>query len=151
NLFLRHQLNITLRRALPRPRFRGSDRGLLVWVALMCPGLLHFTQGGEPETGFRWHWGRFRAFWRWESRKRAGRPNVDCDLRDLIERMSRENPLWGAPRIHGELLMLGFNVAQSTVSKYMVRRHKLPSQSGRTFLLNHADAIASIDMCMVPT
>src|SRR5262249_31551219 len=92
-----------------------------------------------------------RALWRWKSRKRAGRPNIDCDLCDLILRMSRENPLWGAPRIHGELLMLGFDVAQSTVSKYMVRRRKPPSQSWRTFLLNHAQAIASIDMCVVPT
>jgi hypothetical protein len=88
-------------------------------------------------------------FWRWKSRHRAGRPRIG--LRDLIHRMSNENPLWGASRIHGELLMLGFEVAQSTVSKYMVRRRRPPSQSWKTFLRNHAEAIAAIDMCVVPT
>ena len=151
NLFLRHQLNIALRRALPRRRLRGSDRALLVWMVRLCPGLVDLAQVVKPQTILRWHRAGFRAFWRWKSRNRAGRPNIDRDLRDLIQRMSKENPFWGAPRIHGELLMLGFNVAQSTVSKYMARGHKPPSQSWRTFLLNHADAIASIDMCVVPT
>jgi transposase InsO family protein len=105
----------------------------------------------KPETILRWHRAGFAAYWRWKSRKRAGRPKIDRGLRDLILRMSRENPLWGAPRIHGELLMLGFDVAQSTVSKYMERSHRPPSQSWKTFLRNHADAIASIDMCVVPT
>ena len=90
-------------------------------------------------------------FWRWKSRNRAGRPRIDRGLRDLIRRMSRENPLWGASRIHGELLMLGFEVAQSTVSKYMVRGGRPPSQSWKTFLRNHAEAIAAIDMCVVRT
>ena len=151
NLFLRHQLNIALRRALPRPRLRDGDRALLVWMARTCPGLLDLAQVVKPETILRWHRAGFKAFWRWKSRNRAGRPKIDRGLRDLIQRMSRENPLWGAPRIHGELLMLGFDVAQSTVSKYMVRRRKPPSQCWKTFLLNHADAIASIDMCVVPT
>src|SRR5262249_20282395 len=151
NLFLRHQLNIALRQAPPRLRLHGSDRALLVWITRIWPNLLDLSQVVKPETILRWHRAGFKAFWRWKSRNRAGRRNIDCDLRDLIERMSRENPLWGAPRIHGELLMLGFDVAQSTVSKYMLRRYKPPSQSGRTFLLNHADAIASIDMCVVPT
>jgi hypothetical protein len=137
----------TLRRALPRRRLRGSDRALLVWMVR----LFDLAQVVKPETILRWHRAGFRAFWRWKSRNRVGRPNIDRDLRDLIQRMSRENPLWGAPRIHGELLMLGFNVAQSTVSKYMARGHKPPSQCWKTFLLNHADAIASIDMCVVPT
>src|SRR5262249_13286122 len=92
NLFLRHQLNIALRRALPQPRLRGSDRALLVWMTRMCPGLLDLAQVVKPETILRWHRAGFRAFWCWKSRKRAGRPNVDCDLRDLIQRMSRENP-----------------------------------------------------------
>jgi transposase InsO family protein len=83
--------------------------------------------------------------------KWAGRPRIDRGLRDLIQRMNRENPRWGASRIHGELLMLGFEVAQSTVSKYMVRRPNPPSQSWKTFLQNHAEAIAAIDMCVVPT
>ena len=90
-------------------------------------------------------------FWRWKSRRRAGRPRIDRGLRELIRRISRENPLWGASRIHGELLMLGFEVAQSTVSKYLVRSNRPPSQTWKTFLRNHADAIAAIDMVVVPT
>src|SRR5215470_1175392 len=88
--------------------------------------------------------------WRWKSRQRAGRPKIDRELRDLIRRMSRENPKWGASRIHGELLMLGFEVAQSTVSKYMVQGGS-PSQGWKTFFRNHAQAIAAIDLCVVPT
>jgi transposase InsO family protein len=151
NLFLRHQLNIALRRAPPRPRLYGSDRALLVWITGIWPNLLDLSQVVKPETILRWHRFGFKAFWRWKSRNRAGRPKIDRGLRDLIRRMCRENPLWGAPRIHGELLMLGFNVAQSTVSKYMMRRRKPPSQSWKTFLRNHAEAIAAIDMCVVPT
>src|SRR3974377_264966 len=90
-------------------------------------------------------------YWRWRSQKGAGRPKIDRGLRDLIRRMSQDNPLWGASRIHGELLMLGFKVAQSTVSKYMTRSRRPPSQSWKTFLRNHADAIAAIDLCVVPT
>jgi hypothetical protein len=104
----------------------------------------------RPVTVECWHRKGFGAFWRWKSRKRAGRPKIDRGLGDLIQRMSRENPRWGASRIHGELLMLGFEVAQSTVSKYMARRPKPPSQTWKTFLKNHAKAIAAIDMCVVP-
>ncbi|MGB8578122.1 MAG: integrase core domain-containing protein [Pseudolabrys sp.] len=151
NLFLRHQLNIALRQAPPRLRLRGSDRALLVGMTKLWPSLLSVTQVVQPETILRWHRKGFKAFWCWKSRKRAGRPKIDRGLRDLIPRMSRENPLWGASRIHGELLMLGFEVAQSTVSKYIVRRQNPPSQSWKTFLRNHAGAIAAIDMCVVPT
>ena len=151
NLFLRHQLNIALRRAPPRLRLRGSDRALLVWITRIWPNLLGLAQVIQPETILRWHRSGFRAFWRWKSRNRAGRPKVDRGLRDLIQLISRENPLWGAPRIHGELLMLGFEVAQSTVSKYMVRVRNPPSQTWKTFLRNHAGAIAAIDMCVIPT
>ncbi len=151
NLFLRHQLNIALRRALPRPRLRGSDRALLVWMTKLWPGLLGAAQVVQPETILRWHRAGFKMFWRWKSRNRAGRPRIDRSLRDLIQRMSRENPGWGASRIHGELLMLDFEVAQSTVSKYMTRPAKPPSQTWKTFLRNHAEAIAAIDMCVVPT
>ena len=151
NLFLRHQLNIALRRAPRRLRLCGSDRALLVWMTRIWPNLLDISQVVKPETILRWHRSGFKAFWRWKSRNRAGRPKVDRELRDLIRRMSRENPFWGAPRIHGELLMLGFEVAQSTVSKYMVRGRRPPSQSWKTFLQNHAEAIAAIDMCVVPT
>lgn len=151
NLFLRHQLNIALRRAPPRLRLSGSDRALLVWMTRNWPNLLDLAQVVQPETILRWHRSGFKAFWRWKSRNRAGRPRIDRGLRDLIQRISRENPLWGASRIYGELLMLGFEVAQSTVSKYMARASKPPSQTWKTFLQNHAEAIAAIDMCVVPT
>jgi hypothetical protein len=121
NLFLRHQLSIALRRAPPRLRLRGGDRALLVWMTRLWPGLLGVAQVVQPETILRWHRAGFKAFWRWKSRKRAGRPKIDRGLRDLIQRMSKENQQWGASRIHGELLMLGFEIAQSTVSKYIVR------------------------------
>ena len=151
NLFLRHQLNIALRRAPPRLRLRGSDRALLILMTMLWPRLLGIAQLVQPETLLRWHRAGFKAFWRWKSRNRVGRPKIDRGLRDLVQRMSRENPLWGASRIYGELLMLGFEVAQSTVSKYMARPPKPPSQSWKTFLRNHAQAIAAIDMCVVPT
>src|SRR5712691_11249771 len=151
NLFLRHQLSIALRRAPPRLRLRGSDRALLVWMTRLWPNLLGAAKVVQPETILRWHRAGFTAFWRWKSRKRVGRPKIDRGLRDLIRRMSRENSEWGASRIPGELLMLGFEVAQSTVSKYMVRGGAPPSQSWTTFLRNHAQAIAAIDLCVVPT
>jgi transposase InsO family protein len=150
NLFLRHQLSIALRHAPPRLRLHGSDRALLVWMTRLWPSLLGATQVVQPETILRWHRAGFKAFWRWKSRKRAGRPKIDRGLRDLIRRISKENPNWGASRIHGELLMLGFEVAQSTVSKYMVQGGS-PSQSWKTFFRNHAQAIAAIDLFVVPT
>jgi hypothetical protein len=151
NLFLRHQLTIALRQAPPRLHVRGGDRALLIWMTQLWPSLLGAVQVVQPETILRWHRAGFKAFWRWKSRNRVGRPKIDRDLRDLIQRMSRENSFWGASWIHGELLMLGFEVSQSTVSKYMVRPSKPPSQSWKTFLQNHAQAIAAIDMCVVPT
>jgi hypothetical protein len=116
----------------------------------LWPELLGVAQVVQPETILRWHRGGFKTFWRWKSRKRAGRPKIDHGLRDLIRRISRENPQWGASRIHGELLMLGFEVAQSTVSKYMARGGTPPSQSWKTFLRNHAQAIAAIDLFFRP-
>ena len=150
-LCLRHQLNIALRRRPSRLPLRGSDRALLVWMTRLWPSLLGTIQVVEPATILRWHRAGFRSYWRWKSRKRAGRPRIDRELRDLIRRMSQENPLWGAPRIHGELLKLGFELAELTVSKYMIRRRRPPSQSWRTFLRSHAEAIAAIDLCVVPT
>ncbi len=117
NLFLRHQLNIALRRAPSRVRLSSSDRALFVLMTKLWPNLVGMARLVQPETILRWHRTGFRVFWRWKSRNRAGRPKIDRGLRDLIRRMSSENPLWGASRIHGELLMLGFEVAQSTVSK----------------------------------
>jgi len=151
NLFLRHQLAIALRRAPPRLRLCSSDRALFILITKLWPSLLGAAQVVQPETILRWHRAGFKMFWRWKSRNRAGRPKIDRRLRDLIQRMSRENPLWGASRIHGELLMLGFEAAQSTVSKYMARPSKPPSQTWKTFLRNHAEAIAAVDMCVVPT
>jgi hypothetical protein len=140
NLFLRHQLSIALRRAPPRLRLRGGDRALLVWMTRLWPSLLGAAKVVQPETILRWHRSGFKAFWRWKSRKRAGRPKIDRGLRDLIQRMSKENQQWGASRIHGELLMLGFEVAQSTVSKYMVRGGTSPSQGWK----------AALAFCMEP-
>ena len=148
---LRHQLNIALRYAPPRVRLDGGDRAFMVWLVRLWPSLLDVVQVVQPETVLRWHREGFRIYWRWKSRKRAGRSRIDRGLRDLIRRMSQENPLWGASRIHGELLMLGFEVAQSTVSRYMKRGRRPPSQSWKTFLRNHANAIAAIDLCIVPT
>src|SRR5271156_3504410 len=151
NLFLRHQLNIASRRAPSHVRLSGGDRALLVLMTKLWPNLVGMARLVQPETILRWHRMGFGVFWRWKSRNRAGRPKIDRGLRDLIRRMSSENPLWGASRIHGELLMLGFAVAQSTVSKYMVRGRNPPSQSWKTFLRNHGEAIAAVDMCVVPT
>jgi transposase InsO family protein len=150
-LLLRHQLNLALRHASPRVRVRGGDRAFIVWMVRLWPNLIDAIRIVKPETVLRWHRAGFRAYWRWKSWKRVGRPRIDRGLRDLIRRMSQENPLWGASRIHGELMMLGFEVAQSTVSKYLVRGRRPPSQSWKTFLRNHADAIAAIDLCVIPT
>jgi hypothetical protein len=138
NLFLRHQLNIILRRPSQRLRLWGSDRALMIWMTRRWPNLLALARVVQPATILRWHRAGFRSYWRWKSQGQPGRPRIDHELRDLIRRMSQENPLWGAPRIHGELLKLGFDVAESTVSKYMIRRRGPPSQSWRTFLCNHA-------------
>lgn len=105
----------------------------------------------QPETIVRWHRTGFRYYWRWKSRLRGGRPQIKADLRALIRQMSMENPLWGAPRIHGELLKLGYEVAQSTVAKYIVKRRGAPSQGWRTFLRNHTLDIAAMDLFVVPT
>jgi hypothetical protein len=115
---------------------------LLVWMTRIWPGLLDISRVVKPETILRWHRSGFKAFWRWKFRNRAGRPKVDRELRDLIRRMSKEKPLWGAPRIHGELLMLGFEVAQSTVSKYMVQ--------GRMSLLRATGIVLSREGASTP-
>ena len=112
NLFLRHQLNIGLRGAPRRLRLRGSDRALMVWMTWLWPSLLGLSRVVQPDTILRWHRAGFRAYWRWKSGARPGRPRVSRELRELIQRMSKENSLWGAPRIHGELLKLGFEIAE---------------------------------------
>src|SRR5207244_1391989 len=95
----------------------------------------------KPETVIAWHRQGVRMFWTWKSRYRAGRPTVPLEVRRLIRGMSHANPLWGAPRIHGELLKLGIEVGQACVSKYMSRRRQPPSQTWRAFLRNHVDQI----------
>jgi transposase InsO family protein len=151
NLVLRHQVNILRRRALGRARLSNLDRLVFVWLYRISPTVVDAVAIIRPETLIRWHRRGFRAFWRWKSRSKGGRPMVSAEIRDLIREMSRANWLWGAPRIHGELLKLGIEVAESTVAKYMVRRPRRPSQSWTTFLRNHADGIAAADLFVVPT
>src|ERR1700738_1556743 len=121
NLVLRHQLNVLRRRTPKRPHLNNTDRFLFVWLYRWFPSVLEMVAIVRPETIIRWHRAGFRAYWRWGSRNRLGRTKVSAELRTLIGEMSRANALWGAPRIHGELLKLGFEVAQSTVARYMCR------------------------------
>jgi hypothetical protein len=123
----------------------------LVQLYRWFPSVLRAITIIRPDTLVRWHQSGFRRYWRWKSRFRGGRPQIAADLRALIRRMSAENPLWGAPRIHGESLKLGFEVSQSSVAKYMVKRRGPPSQGWRTFLRNHAPDIAAMDLFVVPT
>src|SRR6267154_2282656 len=116
----------------------------------LAPGVLDALKIVRPETVIRWHRAGFRAYWRWKSRPR-GRPKTPLEIRHLVREMSLANPLWGAPRIHGELLKLGIVVGQTTVAKYMARGRRPPSQGWKTFLHNLADGIASIDLFVVPT
>src|ERR1019366_6808224 len=129
NLVLRQQINVLRRRAPKRPHFNNTDRFLFVGLYHWFPSVLGAIAIVRPETIIRWHRAGFRAYWRWRSRNHVGKPKVSIELRTLIGEMSRANPLWGAPHIHGELLKLGFDVAQSTVSKYMVPRRGRPSQT----------------------
>ena len=150
-LVLRHQLNILRRQVPGRTRLSNLDRLLFVWLYRLWPDVVDAVTIIRPETLIRWHRLGFRAYWRWKSRPRAGRPPVPVEVRELIREMSRANWLWGAPRIHGELLKLGIEVAQSTVAKYMAKRPRRSGQSWKTFLRNHADGIAAIDLFVVPT
>ena len=151
NAVLRHQLIILRRRLHGRLRLTNHDRWFFIQLYRWFPAILRVLTIMRPETLVRWHRAGFRRYWRWKSRRRRGRPPVETELRALIRRMSIENPLWGAPRIHGELLKLGFEVAQSSVAKYIVKRRVPPSQGWRTFLRNHAPDIAAMDLFVVPT
>ena len=150
NLALRQQLAV-LKCTAKRPKLSTADR--LFWVALsrLWTGWPHALILVKPDTVIRWHRKGFKLYWTWKSRHRAGRPRIDAEIRMLIRRMARENPIWGAPRIHGELLKLGFEVSEATVSRYMPRRRKPPSQNWRTFLQNHAKDLVSVDFFVVPT
>src|SRR5665647_1026736 len=151
NAVLRHQLIVLQRKVRGRAHLTNNDRWFFVQMYRWFPSILKVVTIIEPETLVRWHRAGFRRYWRWKSRSRGGRPQIDVELRTLIRQMGMENLLWGAPRIHGELLKLGFSVAQSTVATYMVKRRGSPSQGWRTFLRNHAPDIAAVDLFVVPT
>src|ERR1700747_3612625 len=148
---LRHQLIVLRRRVSGRVHLTNGDRLFLIQLYRWFPSVLEVITIIRPETVVRWHRAGFRRYWRWKSRCLGGRPQIEADLRALIRRMSVDNPLWGAPRIHGELLKLGFEVAQSSVAKYMVKRCGPPSQGWSTFLRNHAPDIAAMDLFVTPT
>src|SRR5436190_24349944 len=139
-MVLRHQLNV-LRWQAPKPRLIPADRLPFVWLSRLFPSELSAITIVQPETVVLWRRTGFRLYWRWKSRSHGGRPKVPIEVRSLIRRMSMENPLWGAPRIHGELLKLGIEVAQSTVARYMARRPGGSGQTWKTFLRNHAAGI----------
>jgi transposase InsO family protein len=151
NAALRHQLVVLRRKMRGRVRLTNNDRWFFIQLYRWYPSILQVITIVQPETLVRWHRAGFRCYWRWKSRLRGGRPQIEAELHALIRRMSIDNPLWGAPRIHGELLKLGFEVAQSSVAKYMVKRHGPPSQGWRTFLRNHAPDITAMDLFVVPT
>jgi hypothetical protein len=150
-LFLRHQLNVLRRKSPRRVALNNIDRLVLTGLYYLAPQLLDALKIVKPETVIRWHRAGFRAYWRWKSRPHGGRPRTPPEIRQLIRDMSIANPLWGAPRIHGELLKLGIDAGQTTVAKYMAKRRRPPSQGWRTFLRSHADGIASMDLFVVPT
>jgi hypothetical protein len=146
NAALRQQLIVLRRRMKGRARLTNADRWFFVQLYRWFPSVLEVLTIIRPETLVRWHWAGFRRYWRWKSGEQGGRPQIQAELRALIRQMSVENPLWGAPRIHGELLKLGFEVAHSSVAKYMVRRWVPPSQGWGAFLHNHAPQIAAMDL-----
>ena len=150
-LALRQQLAMVTRKDR-KLRFRRRERLFWVWLYRIWPGCQETLAVFKADTLVRWHRQGFRLFWTWKSsRRRGGRPSISPEIRALIRRLSRENPLWGAPRVHGEIKMLGIEIAQTTVAKYMVRHRKPPSQTWRTFLDNHAKDLVSIDFFAVPT
>jgi len=150
-LVLRHQLNILRRTSPERPKFGSIDRLVIAGLCSLSPSVLSALAIVRPETVIRWHRRGFRLYWRWKSKSLGGRPKLSTDIRKLIRDISLANPLWGAPRIHGELLKLGIDVGQTTVAKYMARNRRPPSQGWKTFLRNHADGIAAMDLFVVPT
>ena len=151
NLVLRHQLGV-LQRSVKRPKFTGADRFLWAQLSQFWTGWRSALVIVKPATVIGWHRKGFRLFWTWKVRHgQPGRPTIPQDVRELIRKMSRDNPLWGAPRIHGELLKLGIHVGETSVGKYRVRSRKPPSQTWRTFLENHVRTLVSVDFFTVPT
>jgi hypothetical protein len=137
-LTLRQQINVLRRTAPKKQTFSSIDRLIFVCLYRLLPGVRDALAIVRPETVVKWHRAGFRLYWRSKSKARGGRPTVPLEIRKLIREMSIANPLWGAPRIHGELLKLGVGIGQTSVAKYMVRRRDPPSQGWRTFLRNHA-------------
>ena len=150
-LVLRHQLNVLRRRSPKRVAVSSMDRLVFVGLYRLAPEVLDGLKILKPATVIRWHRAGFRAWWRWKSRPRGGRPKAPDDIRQLIREMSVANPLWGAPRIQGELLKLGIDVGQTTVAKYIARGRRPSNQRWKTFFRNHADGVASTDLFVVPT
>jgi hypothetical protein len=150
-LILRHQLNIQRRHQPKRLAFSAMDRLIFVGLYRLAPNAIKALTIVKPDTVIRWHRTGFRLYWRWKSRHRCGRPAVPLEIRRLIREMSLANPLWGTPRIHGELLKLGIDIGQTSVAKYIARRRGPPSQGWKTFLRNHADGIVAMDLYVVPT
>ena len=140
---LQHQLAVLRRQRPGRPRLSSLDR--LLWVLLyrIWPQVIDAMVLVKPATVVEWHRKGSRFYWRWRSR-RPGRPKISPEIRNLIRRMSNANPLWGAPRIHGELLKLGIKVSQATVGRWMPWRPKVPSPTWRSFLRNHLPDIVAI-------
>src|ERR1700724_4821259 len=134
NAALRHQLIVLRRGPRGRVRLTNHDRWFFIQLYRWFPSILEVLTIIQPETLVRWHRAGFRRYWRWKSNPRGGRPRIEMELRALIRQMSTENQLWGAPRIHGELLKLGFSVAQSTSAQHMAKRRGPPRQGWRTFL-----------------
>src|SRR5258707_14875542 len=151
SLTLRHQLNVLRRKSPQRLTFTSSDRLVFAGLYRLAPGVLDALKIVRPETVIRWHRAGFRAYWRWTSRPRGGRPKTPLEIRHLIREMRITNPLWGAPRLHGELLKLGIDVGQTTVAKHIARGRRPPSQGRKTFLHNQADGIPSMYRLAVPT
>jgi transposase InsO family protein len=150
-LLLRHQLNVLRRKSPKRMAFTDVDRLVFARLYHLAPGVLNALKIVKPETVIRWHRAGFRAYWRRRSGPRGGRPQTPLEIRRLIRDVSIANPLWGAPRIHGELLKLGIEIGQTTVAKYMAKERRSPSQGWRTFISNHAEGIAALDLFVVPT
>ncbi len=151
-LALPQQLAVLQHTGPKRPRLRPADRVFWVCLSWLWSGWRRHLVLVKADTVVGWSRKGFRLFWTWKSRRgRTGRPAVSKDIRDLIRQMSLANPLWGAPRIHGELLKLGIPVSQPTVARYMVRHRKPSSQTWRTFLANHVHDLVDIDFFTVPT
>src|SRR5437660_9248998 len=147
---IRHQVSVLRRQHPGRLRLFSTDRLLWVWLYRVWPQVLNAMVLVKPATVVQWYRNGLRVYWRWRSR-RPGRPKMSTEIRDLIRKMSLANRLWGAPRIHGELLKLGIKVSQATVGRYLPWQPKVPSPTWCSLLHNHLTDIAAIDMFVVAT